>query len=94
MIRLEIRHRREYVASQAAHYLAGQLNQTLGGGVLGPDAPSVARVKNVYLQHLWLKLPVDRGLPTTKKRIRQSVDQLAFHPDFKSVKVVVDIDPA
>ena len=94
MMRLEIRHRREYVASQAAHYLAGQLNQTLGGGVLGPDAPSVARVKNVYLQHLWLKLPVDRGLPTTKKRIRQSVDQLAFHPDFKSVKVVVDIDPA
>lgn len=94
MIRLEIRHRREYVASQAAHYLAGQLNQTLGGGVLGPDAPSVARVKNVYLQHLWLKLPVDRGLPTTKKRIRQTVDQLAFHPDFKSVKVVVDVDPA
>jgi primosomal protein N' (replication factor Y) len=93
MIRLEVRHRREYVAQQAAHYLAGQLNAALGGGVLGPDAPSVGRVKNLYLQHLWLKLPVDRGLPATKKRVRQTVDQLAFHPDFKSVKVVVDVDP-
>jgi primosomal protein N' (replication factor Y) len=93
MIRLEVRHRREFVAQQAAHYLAGQLNAALGGGVLGPDAPSVGRVKNLYLQHLWLKLPVERGLPATKKRVRQTVDQLAFHPDFKSVKVVVDVDP-
>jgi hypothetical protein len=36
---------------------------------------------------------VERGLPATKKRVRQTVDQLAFHPDFKSVKVVVDVDP-
>ena len=93
MIRLEVRHRREFVAQQAAHYLAGQLNAALGGGVLGPDAPSVGRVKNLYLQHLWLKLPVERGLPATKKRVRQTVDQLTFHPDYKSVKVVVDVDP-
>jgi primosomal protein N' (replication factor Y) len=94
MIRVEVRHRREYVAQQAAHFLAGQLNAALGGGVLGPDAPSVARIKNVYLQHLWLKLPADRSLSVIKKRLRQTADQLSFHPDFKSVKLVLDVDPA
>ena len=93
MLRVEVRHRREFVAQEAARYLAGQLNQALGGGVLGPDTPSVARIKNVYLQHIWLKLPADRGLPVTKKKVRQTVDQLSFHPDFTSVKVVLDVDP-
>lgn len=94
MLRVEVRHRLEYVAQQAAHFLAGQLNSALGGGVLGPDAPNVSRIKNVYLQHLWLKLPADRSLTVTKKRLRQTIDQLSFHPDFRAVKVVLDVDPA
>jgi primosomal protein N' (replication factor Y) len=93
MVRIELRHRREFVARDVANYLAQQLLGALGGGILGPDAPPVARVQGLYRQHLWVKLPVGGSVKATKRRLLKEIDGLTFYPQGQSVRVVVDVDP-
>ena len=93
MVRIELRHRREFVVRDVANYLAQQLLGALGGGILGPDAPPVARVQGLYRQHLWVKLPVGGSVKATKRRLLKEIDGLTFYPQGRSVRVVVDVDP-
>lgn len=93
IVRIELRHRREFVVRDVANYLAQQLLGALGGGILGPDAPPVARVQGLYRQHLWVKLPVGGSVIATKRRLLKEIDGLTFYPQGRSVRVVVDVDP-
>lgn len=93
MVRIEVRHRKESVAREVAHFLATQLLKALSGGILGPDAPPVARIQAMYRQHLWIKLPADGSVKATKRRLLKEIDGLIYHPHGRSVRVIVDVDP-
>ncbi|MGA1363411.1 MAG: replication restart helicase PriA [Schleiferiaceae bacterium] len=93
MLRIEMRHRKESVARDVAHFLAENLLRALAGGILGPDAPPVARVQGLFRQHLWVKLPADGSVKATKRRVLKELDGLIYHPHGRSVRVVVDVDP-
>lgn len=93
MVRIEVRHRKESVARDVAHFLATQLLKALSGGILGPDAPPVARIQAMYRQHLWVKLPADGSVKATKRRLLKEIDGLIYHPHGRSVRVIVDVDP-
>ena len=93
MVRIEVRHRKESVARDVAHFLATQLLKALSGGILGPDAPPVARIQAMYRQHLWIKLPADGSVKATKRRLLKEIDGLIYHPHGRSARVIVDVDP-
>ena len=93
MLRIEVRHRKESVARDVAHFLAENLLRALAGGILGPDAPPVARVQGLFRQHIWVKLPADGSVKATKRRVLKELDGLIYHPHGRSVRVVVDVDP-
>ena len=93
MVRIEVRHRKESVARDVAHFLANQLLKALSGGILGPDAPPVARIQAMYRQHLWIKLPADGSVKATKRRLLKEIDGLIYHPHGRSARVIVDVDP-
>lgn len=93
MLRVEVRHRKESVARDVAHFLAENLLRALSGGILGPDAPPVARIQGLFRQHLWVKLPADGSVNATKRRVLKELDGLIYHPHGRSVRVVVDVDP-
>ncbi|MFZ9732840.1 MAG: replication restart helicase PriA, partial [Schleiferiaceae bacterium] len=87
MLRIEVRHRKESVARDVAHFLAENLLRALAGGILGPDAPPVARVQGLFRQHLWVKLPADGSVKATKRRVLKELDGLIYHPHGRSVRV-------
>ena len=93
MIRIELRHRKQIIVLEAANFLAEKLHRNYGGGVLGPDEPNVSRVKNMNLQHIWIKLPLGQGLSSLKEKLRKINSSLYFNADFRSVKIVIDVDP-
>ena len=47
MLRIEVRHRKESVARDVAHFLAENLLRALAGGILGPDAARGPRSRAV-----------------------------------------------
>jgi primosomal protein N' (replication factor Y) len=93
MIRIELRHRKQITVLEAANLLAEKLYRNFGGGILGPDEPTVSRVKNVYLQHIWIKLPLGQGLSSLKEKLRKINNSLYFSADYRSVKIIIDVDP-
>ncbi|MBS1566061.1 MAG: primosomal protein N', partial [Bacteroidetes bacterium] len=59
IINLLFRHRDMEVVAGAAQFFANQLKPYLGAYMIGPAAPVVNKVRNLYLMELMLKLPKD-----------------------------------
>lgn len=93
LIRLNVRHRDLDRTNRAAEALVRPLRKIYPKEVLGPEFPTIARVRNQYHKNILLKLALADNLQQAKERIRQLIEQLKEHDDFKGVRVVVDVDP-
>lgn len=94
MIRLEVRHKELPVAQAGAERLAFLFRQQLGERVLGPEQPLVSRIRNQYIETILLKIE-RQGISMAKVRdlIRQTVLFFGTEKPFKSVRVLIDVDP-
>ncbi len=94
LVELTLKHKKSEVVLKAAHLLAKDLRTVLPQiPVLGPQTPVINRIQGVYLQTMLIKLPKNTELSNYKKTLRHRVDALISQKDFRSVKVLVNIDP-
>ncbi|MDR0766772.1 MAG: primosomal protein N' [Odoribacteraceae bacterium] len=93
LIRVELRHAREEVSRRAANALVARLRGELQQRVRGPAVPEVSRIRNEYRVHLLVKTDGIASLPALKRFIRRECRSLLSSPGFKSVKVILDVDP-
>ena len=93
LISVALKHKDNEVVQQAANHVAKAFN-TRFDRVLGPTVPLIARLRNLYLRQILIKLDRNaRHLPAHKDFIRQTLVQLNDFAPFKSVEVQVDVDP-
>lgn len=92
LVKITLKHPDEKVVAAAATALAGPLRQAFPGRVLGPEAPLVSRIQNFFLKEFWVKLPKDNHLASYKLRLREILKQFQKDKDFKTVRVVVNVD--
>lgn len=95
LIRIAIKHREKDYAQDAALCLAELLREKLGKPrVLGPEAPLIDRVRNQYIKHILIKLEREKtNLKPVKHFIAQQCQKVMLDKRFKSVQVVIDVDP-
>lgn len=94
LIRLEVRHKELAVAKAGAERLVYLFRQQLGERVLGPEQPLVSRIRNQYIESILLKIE-RQGISMVKVRdlIRQTVLHFGTEKAFKSVRILIDVDP-
>lgn len=94
MIRLEVRHKDLPIAKAGAERLVQLFRQQLGERVLGPEQPLVSRIRNQYIESILLKIERP-GISMAKVRelIRLTVQQFGTEKVFKSVRILIDVDP-
>ena len=63
------------------------------GNVLGPVAPAVGRVRNYYILHLLIKLPLEASQSTAKKRLSKLLKSFEMVGAFSQVNTSIDVDP-
>ena len=61
--------------------------------VLGPEYPTVARIKNKFLKHILLKTEGSSSVQQIKKQLQYFIEQLNKNKVYKSVRFVLDVDP-
>ncbi len=88
-----LKHKNEGVVEMAAQEMGGNLRQMLGDRVLGPDKPSVARVKAVFIRKIVLKLEIGIDLRKTRQALYAARDGIVAQPCYKSVQIYFDMDP-
>jgi len=93
IVQLSLRHVDANVINKAADELAKKLRSLFGKRVLGPEYPSVSRIRNQYLKNILIKFEKGIALPKAKDEIRNSIAKLNALPEYKAVRVVIDVDP-
>lgn len=88
-----LKHRQEPVVEAAAQEMGAKLRQLFGDRVLGPDKPSVARVKALSIRKIVVKLEIGVNLRSVRDRLRQVQQQMMQQPYYKSLQIYYDVDP-
>lgn len=94
IVLLSLRHVDPDLINKAASELAKALRGLFGKRVLGPEYPNVSRIRNQYLKNIIIKLENGIPLPKAKTAMMKAIQQLKTLPDYKAVRIVVDVDPA
>ncbi len=93
LIQLTVLHRESGKLNQGAAVLAAMLRKVFGQKVLGPEYPLVARIRNMYMKNILVKLDRNQQLPETRKSLLKTVENFRESPEGKSVRVIINVDP-
>lgn len=94
VINIYLKHREDTVAGELAVRYSGMLRQVFGTRVLGPMAPHVARVQNLYIRQVMLKMETTASMPKVKSILRGIYEHLlAADARMKTVRLYYDVDP-
>ncbi|MBQ0049938.1 MAG: primosomal protein N' [Bacteroidales bacterium] len=93
LIYVYMKHRYESVLNGLAYDMSATLRAVFGDRVLGPDTPPIARIQNLYIRKIVLKIELAAPIPEVRARLRQVAQYYASQPQFKSATVYFDVDP-
>jgi primosomal protein N' (replication factor Y) len=88
-----LRHRTDAIVHDASLLMASWLRQWFGSRVLGPDKPSVAKVRQEHIRKLVLKFEPGLDMPRVRQYLLLAQQQLAADKRFTAVTVFFDVDP-
>lgn len=93
LINVYVKHKYDKVCEQASHELSKTLRSWLGGRVLGPDKPAVARVKTMNIRKIVIKL--ENGIDQQKVReyLKFAQQQMGKDPRYGALQIYYDVDP-
>ena len=93
LIYIYIKHRSDQLAESAAQQMGNTLRQWFGARLLGPDKPSVARVKSLSIRKLVLKVEPQLNLADVRRHLLLAQQQLMHDKRFASIQLYYDVDP-
>lgn len=94
IINIVLKHKDELLVNNGAQHLANSLREVFKERVLGPEFPVVKRIQNQFLKQIKLKIERDSPDSKVKEKIMELVDAFYSKAEFKSIRVVIDVDPA
>ena len=93
LIRITLKHKLKEVVQEASEVLGNSLKKNFQY-LVGPAAPVINRVRNMYIMEILIKLVKDaRQIQQQKKVISNTIDLLKAEKRFRSVVVMPDVDP-
>ncbi|WP_159802113.1 primosomal protein N' [Flavobacterium sp. MK4S-17] len=93
LVRITLRHRDFEKLKNASLWLVNVLSQNLNVPVLGPEEPPVSRIRNEYIRAVMVKIPQGNKLVATKKAISRILTSFEAVPQYRPVRITVNIDP-
>jgi primosomal protein N' (replication factor Y) len=93
LIRITLKHTLKEIVFEAADVLCESLKKDFEN-LVGPAAPVINRVRNMFLMEVLIKLNQDAAqLKIQKKVITNHIDLLKAEKRFRSVVTIADVDP-
>lgn len=94
LLKIICKHKDEPKAIEAASYFVNGLQKVEGIAVQGPVPALVARVRNQYIQEVWIKAHRDKQvLETTKSVLRKLREEITAMRGNNALQVLFDVDP-
>ncbi|MFN4082714.1 MAG: primosomal protein N' [Bacteroidia bacterium] len=95
LIKLYVKHKDFKTAKNGAYLLANAIKRELQSlTVLGPEAPHVSKIRNLYIQQLLIKIKRNnKNLAQTKQVIFGCINNILALKEFKNCLIFADVDP-
>ncbi|MDE5728049.1 MAG: primosomal protein N', partial [Duncaniella sp.] len=93
IIYIYLKHRDPARLETMAASMAARLRQLLGTRVQGPEEPSVARVQNLYIRRIMLKIENDASISKVKQLLRDVRIEMTNSKQLSGAVVYQDVDP-
>jgi len=88
------KHKENHIAEEAANHFLQSLDPLIQKTVMGPAQPIINRIRNKYIWELCVKITKQpQQLQIAKKQLLHFIQLIAVHPRYKSVQIIIDIDP-
>lgn len=92
LIKLTLKHRDFDKLKEGSMWLYQVMLQNLTIPVLGPEEPSISRIRNEYIRTIMIKIPTNQSLQGTKKTIQKMLNSFEAVAQYRSIKVTVNVD--
>ncbi|WP_242086277.1 replication restart helicase PriA [Aestuariivivens sediminis] len=92
LIKITLKHRDFNRVEQASQWLAKSLRQLFTEYVLGPESPPVSRIRNQFYKNILIKIPQGQSLSKTKEAIIKVNNSFFSIKEFRSVKIILNVD--
>jgi primosomal protein N' (replication factor Y) len=92
IIKITFKHKDYNKLNEASEWFTKGLRNAFGVHVLGPEFPSVSRIRNQYLKNVLIKIPNGQSLVKTKNSIRRLEKSFNAISQYASVRVIYNVD--
>lgn len=91
-IKITLKHKDYNKINKASDWLATSFRNQFQNNVLGPTTPSVARVRNQYIRHILIKLPINKPLNQSKSVLKKIKTTFQSISEFRPIRYIIDVD--
>ncbi len=92
LIKITLKHKDYDRVNVASEWFAKSLRQVFKANVLGPEFPPVSRIRNQYHKNILVKMAPKQSLAKTKEAIGKINNSFDLVKDFRSVRVILNVD--
>ncbi|OOG78179.1 primosomal protein N' [Flavobacterium sp. A45] len=92
IVKLTLKQRDFDKVKEGAMWLYQVLSQNLAMPVLGPEEPAISRIRNEYIRTIIIKIPQNTSIVNTKKTIQKILNSFEAVPQYRAIKVTVNVD--
>jgi len=95
LIKITIKNEDKSKAERTSLYLGNILKQKFGQkAIIGPEEPIINRIRGQFLEQIIFKLPKNpKYIKDVKLYLLEIVEHVLIKPDYKTSKIVLDVDP-
>ena len=93
LIKINLKSKKNEILYNSANWLADSLRNISNIEVLGPEYPLISRINNFFIVNILLKIDSKSNIPNQKKLIDIVLSRFNKYPEFRSVKILIDVDP-
>ena len=92
LIKITLKHRDFNLVNSGSEWLKVSLANIFGKYVLGPEYPSIPRVRNLYNKNILIKIPEDFSLKKTKEAILKVKKSFLSSKQFRPIRIIINVD--
>ena len=93
LIEITLKHKKKHILNDASYSLANNLRKKFSEGILGPESPIINKIQDWYLKKILFKLEKEKSIIQSKNIIKGLIDRLLSQDEFKSLQIIIDVDP-
>jgi primosomal protein N' (replication factor Y) len=93
MIKISLKHYKNEKVETITKAFYSALKKIDGIILLGPNIPSIARIRNENLREIIIKIPRNESFQSVRLKLQELVDLFRQQKESSSVKIVADVDP-